>query len=133
MIDSNRSKKYASIHQDNIKILVENFYPKVLKDELLAPFFIAKLGEDINHPLWREHLKLITEFWKKVALGFEEYERNPLEPHLQIEGISPEAFEAWLRLFHETADELFDETASNYLKEKSSEIAENFMRKLKLL
>ena len=67
-----------------------------------------------------------------VALGFDEYDRNPLQPHLNMQGISREAFTSWLNLFHETADELFDETASGYLKDKSSEIADNFMRKLEL-
>ncbi len=123
---------YTSIHQDNVEKLVRAFYPKVLKDEVLSPFFIAKLGNDIENPAWKAHLKLIIEFWKMVALGFDEYDRNPLQPHLNMQGISREAFSSWLKLFHETADELFDETASRYLKDKSSEIADNFMRKLEL-
>ena len=123
---------YSSIHQENIQELVHAFYPKILKDELVAPFFITKLGDNIESPLWKEHLKLLTEFWKFVALGFDEYEGNPLKPHLEMQGISREAFSSWLKLFHETVDERFDETAGSYLKDKSAEIAENFMRKLNL-
>ncbi len=132
MTDNTESKKYSSIHQENLQELVHAFYPKVLKDEVLAPFFIKKLGEDIKTPPWKEHLKLLTEFWKFVALGFDDYKGNPLQPHFYIEGISREAFKAWLYLFHQTADELFDETASSYLKNKSNEIAENFIHKLEL-
>ena len=123
---------YTSIHQENVKELVEAFYPKVLKDPILSPFFKQKLGENIENTQWKEHLKLITEFWKFVALGFDDYQGNPLQPHLNMEGISREDFSSWLHLFHETVDELFDSTAGGYLKNKSSEIAENFMRKLNL-
>ena len=124
--------RYNSIHQDNIKELVENFYPKVLKDPIISPFFIQKLGDNIESTQWKTHLKLITEFWKFVALGFDEYKGNPLKPHLEMQGISREAFANWIKLFHETVDERFDETAGSYLKDKSAEIAENFMRKLNL-
>lgn len=123
---------YKSLHQENIAILVDKFYPKVLKDKILAPFFIEKLGDNIESKVWKEHLKLLTEFWKFVALGFDEYNGNPLQPHTLIEGLSREAFAQWLKVFHESIDELFDKTAGQYLKDKSTEIAENFMRKLDL-
>ena len=118
--------------QDNVKELVENFYPKVLKDPIISPFFIQKLGDNIESTQWKIHLKLVTEFWKFVALVFDEYKGNPLKPHLEMQGISREAFANWIKLFHETVDERFDETAGSYLKDKSAEIAENFMRKLNL-
>jgi len=122
----------ASINAENIAILVQKFYPEVLKDEVLAPFFAEKLGEDIESKAWKEHLVLLTEFWKFVALGYENYEGNPLAPHLDIKGLTREAFGRWLEIFFLTVESLYSEQASEYFKEKSQNIADNFMRKLVL-
>jgi hemoglobin len=122
----------SSINEENIAILVRKFYPEVLKDTLLAPFFIEKLGEDIENKAWKEHLVLLTEFWKFVALGYENYEGNPLQPHFDIRGLSREAFGRWLEVFFTTLDSMYNEQASDYFKEKSQGIADNFMRKLSL-
>ncbi|HHD75898.1 MAG TPA: group III truncated hemoglobin [Campylobacterales bacterium] len=124
--------KFQSINEENIATLVRTFYPSVLKDSILAPFFIEKLGEEIEGELWEEHLRLLTEFWKFVALGYDEYKGNPLKPHLDIMGINRDAFMAWLNLFHKTVDELYTPQAGEYFKNKSQEIADNFMRKLSL-
>ena len=116
----------------NMEEMINAFYPKVLKDPILAPFFIKKLGDDIESPTWKSHLILIREFWKMSALGYDEYDRNPLQPHFNMEGISREAFQVWLDLFHETIYEFYEPFAGDYLKDKSNDIAENFMRKLGL-
>jgi hemoglobin len=122
----------SSINEENIAILVRKFYPEVLKDTLLAPFFIEKLGEDIENKAWKEHLVLLTEFWKFVVLGYENYEGNPLQPHFDIRGLSREAFGRWLEVFFTTLDSMYNEQASEYFKEKSQGIADSFMRKLEL-
>lgn len=121
-----------SINEENIEILVRTFYTQVLKDELLAPFFIEKLGDDLQNRDWQEHLTLLTEFWKFVALGYDDYDGNPLQPHFHIEGLSREAFSGWLNLFHHTVDSLYTPSTGEYFKQKSTDIAENFMRKLNL-
>jgi len=121
-----------SINEENIEVLVRTFYPLVLKDSLLAPFFIEKLGDDIQSKTWEEHLLLLTEFWKFVLLGYDDYKGNPLQPHFHIEGLTPESFDAWLTLFHQTVDTLYTPSAGVYFKQKSTGIAENFMRKLNL-
>jgi len=121
-----------SISEANIESLVRTFYTQVLKDPLLAPFFIEKLGDDIQSEAWEEHLVLLTHFWQFVALGFDEYTGNPLQPHFHIQGISKEAFDAWLSLFHKTIDELYTSDVAHFFKQKSTDIAENFIRKLRL-
>ena len=123
---------FKSINEENIEILVRKFYTKVLEDPLLAPFFIDKLGSNIHNEKWEEHLLLLTEFWKFVALGYDNYQGNPLQPHLLIENINKRAFSSWLTLFHTTVDTLYTASISEYFRLKSTTIAENFMRKLKL-
>ena len=132
LIISMHQELQKSINEENIEILVRTFYTQVLKDPMLAPFFIEKLGDDLQSQAWKEHLALLTEFWKFVALGYEDYSGNPLEPHFHIAGLSREAFTAWLHLFHHTVDSLYIPSTGEYFKQKSTDIAENFMRKLDL-
>lgn len=126
------NKLFKSINEENIEILVRTFYKQVLEDRLLAPFFIEKLGDDLHSQEWEEHLLLLTEFWKFVALGYDEYNGNPLEAHTQLKGLSREAFEQWLTLFHQTADNCYIPSTAEYFKQKSRDIAENFIRRLSL-
>ncbi|NOR56346.1 MAG: hypothetical protein GQ531_09070 [Sulfurovum sp.] len=51
---------------------------------------------------------------------------------LLIEGLSRDAFTRWLTLFHHTVDTLYTPSTGEYFKQKSRDIADNFMRKLSL-
>jgi len=104
----------------------------VLKDALVGPFFVEKLGDDINSDIWEEHLVLISQFWAFVALGDERYTGRPMAPHFEIEGISRKAFEQWLKLFAEAIDKVYIPRTGEYFKLKSADIASNFMRNLGL-
>jgi len=119
-----------SINDENIERLVRAFYPRVLEDDVVGPFFIEKLGADITSPAWEEHLVLLTQFWNFVALGDEAYVGHPLAPHFDIEGISGKAFEQWLKLFYEVVDTIYVEKSGVFFKTKSEDIATNFMRRL---
>ena len=121
-----------TINDENIEKLVRTFYPMVLKDDLVGPFFVEKLGDDINSDIWEEHLVLISQFWAFVALGDERYTGQPMAPHFEIEGISRKAFEQWLKLFAEAIDKVYVPGSGEYFKLKSTDIAANFMRNLEL-
>jgi len=121
-----------SINEENIEVLVREFYSQVLQDSLLSSFFIEKLGDNFKSKTWEEHLLLLTDFWRFVALGYEEYNGNPLRPHFDIPNLTPEAFTRWLTLFHATVDALYVPSVAIYFKEKSNNIASNFIRKLNL-
>ena len=118
------------ITKENLNKLVVTFYTRVLKDETLAPFFIEKLGDDLKSDIWQKHITLLTNFWYTISHGRGEYNGSPFAPHLQIQGLHKEAFEAWLRLFFSSVDKIFIEDIANKFKERSSIIASNFMRNL---
>ena len=121
-----------TINDENIEKLVRIFYPMVLEDALVGPFFVEKLGDDIHSDVWEEHLVLISHFWAFVALGDERYMGRPMAPHFEMEGISRKAFEQWLKLFAEAVDKIYIPRSGEYFKEKSTDIASNFMRNLGL-
>jgi len=121
-----------TINDENIERLVRTFYPTVLEDDIVGPFFIEKLGSDISSSEWEEHLVLLTQFWAFVSLGDESYNGHPLAPHFEIANISRKAFEQWLKLFYATVDKIYTERSGEFFKTKSADIAENFMRRLAL-
>lgn len=119
-----------SITIESIKDLVRTFYPTILADEIVGPFFIDKIGDDIESKVWQEHLELLGNFWAFAALGDMTYRGNPLAPHFHMDGISRKAFERWLDLFAKAVDRVYEPEAGSFFKQRSANIAENFMRNL---
>ena len=118
------------ITHENIRTLVMDFYAKIINDDIVGPFFTAKLGEDINSELWQTHLETIVGFWTSLAFGEPRYNGNLFLPHTQLGQLKRETFEQWLKLFAETLDEVYVERIAESFKERSQIIAGNFMRNL---
>ena len=121
--------KYNTITKESIRAMVDTFYPTILADPITAPPFIAKVGSDINSKEWQAHLELLTNFWAFSALGDMSYRGSPLAPHFNLD-LSREQFDRWLELFSEAIDRVYEDGAGDFFKEKSSNIAQNFMRNL---
>ena len=120
------------ITRESIEKMVISFYIKVLQDETVGPFFIAKLGDDMKNDHWEQHLELLINFWSSMTLGDASYRGNPFAPHTQLGELTREAFEQWLVLFFKTIDEVYESHAGNEFKERSMAIAGNFMRNLSI-
>jgi len=118
------------ITKENIETMVMNFYRLVLKDDIVGPFFIAKLGDDMTNEYWKPHLELLVNFWASIALGDTSYKGNPFAPHMMIGELKREVFEQWLILFFATLDEIYEPQIGDVFKERSTIIAGNFMRNL---
>ena len=98
----------ADIHQ-----LVSVFYDKVLKDEILAPFF-ARLD-------FSAHLPQMEKFWRFALLSEEGYTTNVTEKHLQMP-LKKAHFDRWLALFNQTLDELFEGELASQAKQRATVI-----------
>ena len=118
------------ITKENIEIMVLKFYRRVLKDDIVGPFFIAKLGDDMTNEYWEPHLELLVNFWSSITLGDTSYRGNPFAPHMYLGELSREVFEQWLKLFFATLDEIYEPRIADLFKERSTIIAGNFMRNL---
>ena len=118
------------ITHENIRTLVMSFYAKIIDDDIVGPFFKAKLGEDINDEHWVTHLETIVGFWTSLAFGEPKYSGNLFLPHTQLGDLKRETFEQWLKLFAQTLDEVYVEAIAAKFKERSQIIAGNFMRNL---
>lgn len=122
----------SELSRENIEKMVLMFYRKVLKDEVVGPFFIAKLGDDMGNDYWKPHLELLINFWSSMMMGEQAYMGNPFAPHTQLGGLERETFERWLELFFETVDSIYTPHIADAFKERSMAIAGNFMRNLRI-
>ena len=107
-----------------IEILVNRFYDRVKKDELLAPVFA--------HVDWPHHLPVMYNFWSSMLLGDRTYFGNPLQKHLALE-INSEHFERWLFLFKATINEHFKGEKAEETKIRAESIAAVFRFKMGLM
>ncbi|WP_295419178.1 group III truncated hemoglobin [Sulfurovum sp.] len=121
-----------TITKENIETMVMNFYTRVMKDDIVGPFFIAKLGDNMNNEHWKAHLKLLIDFWASIALGDTSYRGNPFAPHMYLGELKRETFEQWLTLFYATLDEVYAPQIAEQFKVRSGIIAGNFMRNLRI-
>jgi hemoglobin len=113
-------------NEEDIKLLVDTFYDKVNKDELLSPVFNSEANVD-----WTEHLPKMYKFWGTQLIGTADYFGRPFPPHSLL-NINRDHFERWLQLFTATVDELFIGMGAEMAKQKARNIAAVFQSKLGL-
>jgi len=107
-----------TITEAEIGALVDRFYAKVRRDELIGPLFNAAIEN------WDEHLVTLRAFWSSVMLTSGRYKGNPMAAHLRHE-IRAEFFDRWLALWAETADEVFAPETAGQFRLKAARIAES--------
>jgi hemoglobin len=118
-------QKEDIVNVDDIKILVNAFYEKIKKDDLIGPIFIHHVNND-----WPEHLDKMYRFWQTVLLGEATYFGSPFPPHTKM-NIDHRHFNRWLELFIPTVDYLFEGTKAVEIKWRAGKMAELFESKLK--
>ena len=92
--------------RDDIRLLVDRFYEKVQRDELIGPLF--------SHVNWPHHLPIMYDFWSSMLLGDQSYRGNPFQKHLPLP-LKSTHFDRWLQLFRETVGD-------NFAGEKAEEV-----------
>ncbi|MEJ5963153.1 group III truncated hemoglobin [Pedobacter immunditicola] len=103
--------------ESDVKLLVNTFYDKVRKDEILAPVF-----EPIIKDNWEVHLSRMTDFWSTLLLYTKKYKDDPMPKHLPLQ-IGKDHFDRWLLLFNLTIDELFEGTIAENARKRANSIA----------
>ena len=121
-----------TINRASIEKLVRSFYAKVLEDELLAPFFINALGDDMKNDKWYEHLITFDNFWLGLLLKEGRYMGDPLLPHVFLPNLTEEIFEQWLKIFRETLDEIYTPSNVRNIYGKAKALSTRFINDLEL-
>lgn len=108
-------------NRDDLLVLMEQFYKKLLADDSINYLFtdIAKI--DLEH-----HLPVLVDFWDGILFQSDTYKKNAMQPHLDLHRKSPlqkHHFDTWLNYFTQTVDELFGGEKAFLAKERARSIA----------
>lgn len=109
---------------EDIKLLVDTFYSKVQKDDIVGPIFNGKIGDR-----WPEHLEKMYRFWQTILLEVHTYSGSPFPPHKQLP-IAKEHFDRWMEIFTTTTNELFAGATAEEAKFRAKNMAEMFHYKI---
>lgn len=122
----------TKVKRTNVEKMVRTFYAMLVKDELVGPFFIKALGNDLQNKQWQEHYKILDNFWLMLMTGEKSYTGDPFLPHVQIGQLHEETFERWLELFNIHVHQLYvPQTAEKFYK-KAEILAKKFMQGLEI-
>ena len=101
--------------------LLETFYNKAFKDELIGRFFTEVVPLDLE-----THIPVIADFWESVILGAHTYRKNVMEVHQHIHSLSSikkEHLDRWVLLFNQNIDEYFEGPKATLMKQRAASIA----------
>ena len=108
-------------NEEDIKTLIDAFYVRIRKDDLIGYIF-----NDVAHVDWDHHLPRMYSFWAFLLLGKDGYQGNPMEAHIRLNEkvkLKGEHFARWLELFTATVDEHFAGLTAEEAKNKAKLIA----------
>ncbi|MFT5659731.1 MAG: truncated hemoglobin YjbI [Sulfurimonas sp.] len=106
------------------------FYEKAIDDEVLGPFFIHELGDDITDEDWVAHIDLLADFWLAELLGKDTYVGNFIGAHIKLPHIKKEAFSNWIKLFSAAADKVYVPELSERFKKHGILLSKQFISNL---
>ncbi|QOY55347.1 group III truncated hemoglobin [Candidatus Sulfurimonas marisnigri] len=121
---------YNTVDRGTIKKMVREFYAIILKDDVLGPYFIKALGDDLKNGKWHEHFNTLDNFWLMMMTGERGYMGDPFPSHAFIGELYPETFERWLKLFNEVVHKLFVPEIAEKFYKKAEILAKQFMDNL---
>lgn len=114
--------------KEDIERLVNTFYDKVRTNAAIGFIF-----NDVAKVDWPTHLPVMYSFWASLLLGEHSYSGNPMVKHIglsKLTHMTDTEFSEWLRLFHETVDELFYGEKADEAKLRAVNIARLMLHKI---
>lgn len=107
--------------------MVDTFYDKINKDDLLGPIF-----NDFAKVSWTKHLDIMYNFWGSMIFKEASYSGKPFDKHLPLP-IETKHFDRWLNIFNENMDAQFEGENADMFKERAKSIGLIFDYKIKTL
>lgn len=107
--------------REDIESILNAFYKKVFKDDLIGYFFTEVVSLDL-----KTHIPVITDFWESVIFNTYNYRKNVMEIHQHIDSLSKirkEHLDRWVKVFTETADENFEGAKVTLMKQRAKSVA----------
>ena len=92
-------------NREDIQLLVEDFYRKVMDDAVIGGIF-----REVLFFSWDTHIPVMIGFWESMLLDKMSYKGNTMRVHIELNKkhpLTPDHFKQWKKLFFETLDEHF--------------------------
>jgi hemoglobin len=108
-------------NRDDLVLLMDTFYSRLLNDTSISYFFTDVAGIDL-----KKHLHVLVDFWEMVLFGKDSYRKNVMEIHMNLHRASPmqeHHFEIWLRHFSQTLEDLFEGERATMALQRAKSIA----------
>ena len=118
------------LNTDDLHLLVEDFYKKLLFDISISYIFT-----DVVKIKLEEHLPILVTFWSQAIFNTGGYFKNLTHIHMDIsekEYLTPELFTIWINHFDAAVDENFIGTNSEKIKTQALNLATVMQIKIKL-
>ena len=109
-------------NRSDLYLILKLFYKKLMKDDILHPFFTQFNDKDVLE----EHLQELVNFWDNTLFYSGGYRKNAMEPHLKLHRKTPieeKHFNSWLSSFNSSVDDLFEGENSQTIKSRALSIA----------
>jgi len=109
------------LNREDIEILVNAFYEKIKRDDVIGFIF-----SEISHVNWEKHLPVMYNFFENMLFYTGSYTGNPMELHKHVNRMFPLTathFERWNLLFSTTVDELFAGQTAELVKQRAKSIS----------
>lgn len=116
--------------REDVELLVNSFYKKVIQDETIGFFF-----KDIIKVDWDKHLPKMYAFWETILFGQMSYKGNPMAVHFpinELQAMEKKHFEQWLSLWKLTIEENFIGENADIAIYKSENIAKLMAYKMEM-
>lgn len=101
------ASRAASPDEANIRTLVDTFYDRIRRDDMLGPIF-----DQVLAGRWDQHLPKMYDFWSNIVLGTKRFRGNVMQAHMPLQGLRGEHFNRWLYLFLDTVNRLYEPAAA---------------------
>ena len=101
-----------------IATLVDRFYARVRHDPELGPVFDQVVSD------WPAHVRVLRDFWSSIMLRSHRYHGNPMGVHRALSPLTPSLFQRWLKLWRETAQDVFEPAVAELFIATSERVAQ---------
>lgn len=114
-----RKASGMGIDEEYISLLIDTFYDRIRRHQVLGPIFAEAIGDN-----WQPHLGKMKQCWSSVARNTGSYSDKPVPAHQKLTRVQQHHFALWLDLFRQTLqDTAPTPQAADYFLERAERIA----------
>jgi hemoglobin len=115
-------------NREDLMALMEAFYSKMLKDDVVGYIFTEVAQLNLEH-----HLPLLADFWNNALFHTGGYKNNVVQIHKDLNGLeklTPAHFKRWQELLNETIDASFAGEVAEKMKMRAAQVGMTIQAKL---